>query len=53
MKKNNRYEQLLNSLSKEQLEKYIKQKKIEIDITKLNIIKKDIINRQLEEKLNG
>ena len=53
MKKNNKYEELLNSLSKEQLEKYIKQKKIDIDITKLNIIKKDIINRQLEERIKG
>lgn len=47
-----KYDEILDSLSKEQLEKMIKQKKIDIDITKLNIIKKDIINKQLEERLN-
>ena len=53
MKNNKIYDELLNSLSKEQLEKMIKQKKNDIKITELNIIKKEIINKQLEEKING
>ncbi|MBR3116493.1 MAG: hypothetical protein IKF36_01305 [Bacilli bacterium] len=53
MKKNKKYDELLDKLSIEQLEKMIKQKKIDIEITKLNIIKKDLINKQLEELLNN
>ena len=53
MEKNKKYDEVLNSLSKEQLEKMIKQKKNDIKITELNIIKKEIINKQLEERING
>ena len=47
-----KYDEILDSLSKEQLEKMIKQKKNDIKITELNIAKKEIINKQLEERLN-
>ena len=53
MKNNKIYDEILNSLSKEQLEKMIKQKKNDIKITELYIAKKEIINKQLEERING
>lgn len=53
MKKNKKYDELLDKLSIEQLGKMIEKKKISIDITKLNIVKKDLINKKLDEMLNN
>lgn len=53
MKINNKiYNYILDNISVEQLEKMIKEKKKEINIMKLNIIKKDIINQKSDYELN-
>ena len=53
MENNKSIKELLEQLSTEELEDMIKKVKKDIEITKLNIIKKDVINKKLDNELNN
>ena len=48
MKKNNLYNELLNKYSVKELENLVKQKKIENEKLRLNIVKKSLISYKLD-----
>ena len=48
MKKNNLYSELLNKYSVKELENLVKQKKIENEKLRLNIVKKSLISYKLD-----
>ena len=53
MENNKSIKELLEQLSTEELEDMIKKVKKDIEITKLNIIKKDVNNKKLDNELNN